>query len=475
MSELTGDWHRFHPLTPLVKGWQPIAALLVIGGQRGLPRQSLAYAFGVVVVTAIVVGASFYLNWRVSRYRIEGADLVLETGLLNKRSRRVPLARLQAVDLVRPLLARFLSLTELRLEVAGGNDSNASLAYLDDRTAGRVRNDLLMLAAGLRDDVERPRVGEPTVETPDAPEAVIATTPLARLLASIAFAGPGPFVLVLVAGAVVVGVVTGEVATALGLLGPIVFGFGGQLWSTFAKLYGSVLADSPDGLRIRRGLLETRSQTVPPGRVQGVVVAEPVAFRVFGWVRLDATVAGYGNGGSGGASLLPVAPTDLTTPVIARVLPGVAWADAPFSPVPARARWRAPIEGSRLGVGFGDDGGERVVVTRRGRFSQRRDIVPLARVQSVRLRQGPVQRRLRLATVNIDTSSGPVKAVALHRDENEARVLLDTLVVEGRQARAASRPDRWMQQETAAIALLAADPTGSPPADPMGEPAGSER
>lgn len=437
-AEVGREWQRFHPLTPFVKGWQPIAAIIVIGVQQDLPRQSLRYALGFVVLVAMVTGALFYLNWRVARYRLEGADLVLETGLLNKRSRRVPLARLQAVDLVSPLVARALSLTELRLEVAGGNDSNASLAYLERDTAARVRNDLLALAAGLRDDV----VDTPSPE--EATEAVIATTPVGRLLVATLVSGPGPLLVVAAAVATVTAVVTGEVAASLGILGPIAFAVGGQMWSSFTKRYGSELADSADGLRIRSGLIETRAQTVPPGRVQGVVVRRPIAFRLFGWVRLDATVAGYGNGGSGGASLLPVAPESVTTEVTARVLPGVDWVDVDLAGVPGRARWRAPIEAIRLGAGVGDDGPERVLVTRRGRLVTRVDVVPLARVQSVRLRQGPVQRRLRLATVTADTSTGPVRAVALHRDEREARRLVDDLVEQSRAARAAAVADRWL-------------------------------
>lgn len=250
----------------------------------------------------------------------------------------------------------------------------------------------------------------------------------------------------LVAGVIVVGVASGEPAIALGALPPIFFGMGSSLWSQFSKNYGTTVADSPDGLRLRRGLLETRAQTVPPGRVQGVVVEEPLIWRRIGWVKAAATVAGYGAGGTGSTSttLLPVAPREVATDVVRRVLPGIDWTQVALRGVPGRARWAAPIEAARLAAGVGDEGAERVLVTRRGRFGQRTDIVPLARLQSVRLRQGPWQRRLSLATVYADLSPGPVKAAALHRDEHDARALLDQLVAEARIARTTARPDRWM-------------------------------
>ena len=50
----------------------------------------------------------------VTRWRFEGDTLRIETGLIRKDSRRLPLARIQAVDIVRPLLARILGVSELR-------------------------------------------------------------------------------------------------------------------------------------------------------------------------------------------------------------------------------------------------------------------------------------------------------------------------------------------------------------------------
>ena len=436
------EWHRLHPASPVVKGWQPVVFILALRLQNVGSEQPLWVTGAMLGGTAAAVGVYYWLAWRVSRYRLEGADLVVENGVLFKRSRRVPLARLQAVDVVRPLLARALGLAELKLEVAGGKSSDASLAYLEESAAHSVRNDLLALAAGLRDDV----LVEPAPEV--APEEVIATVPLPTRLAATLLNGPAPILVLIVAGSVVFGIVTGEFAAALAITTSTVFGIGGQVWAEFARGYGTTIADSPDGLRIRRGLIETRSQTVPPGRVQGVRLYEPFVWRLIGWAQLSATVAGYAGGSEQqrSTSVLPVAPVALARALIHRVLPGVDWEHAALTGVPARARWRAPIESRRLAAGAGDTGATRVFVTVRGRFGSRTDVVPLARVQSVRLVQGPLQRRLRLATVHADLSSGPVKARALHRDERDARALVDSLVTEARVARAEAQPDRWLRQ-----------------------------
>ena len=62
-------------------------------------------------------------------------------------------------------------------------------------------------------------------------------------------------------------------------------------------------------------------------------------------------------------------------------------------------------------------------------------VVPHGKTQSVRIRQGPWQRRLRLATVHIDSPPGRVQATALHRDVGEARRIMSGQLERARSAR----------------------------------------
>jgi putative membrane protein len=63
----------------------------------------------------------------------------------------------------------------------------------------------------------------------------------------------------------------------------------------------------------------------------------------------------------------------------------------------------------------------------------------MEKVQSLRLRQGPVQRRLRLATAHLDTAGRGWQAAALCRDQRDADVLLARLTAVARQARSRAR------------------------------------
>ncbi|MCW2681114.1 MAG: putative rane protein, partial [Frankiales bacterium] len=318
-ADLPGDedaWLRLHPLTPLLRGGRFGLLLLAVIGQQGLRQASpeaVLAVLGVGIPLGVLVG---WVAWRAMRYRVTATELQVESGVLTKRSRRVPLARVQAVDVVRPFYARLLGLAELRLEVVGGGgDAEAPLAFLSEDTAHALRTRLLDLSAGRTAD-------QP--EEPAVPDRVLVQVPTGPLVASTLLGAP-LVVLVLTALAVLVAALVEGMSAGTVLVGavPLLFGVGSFAVRRVLAEYGFTVAESADGLRLRHGLLDTRSQTIPPGRVQAVRLREPLLWRRFGWVRVEVDVAGYTGGGEEQAAtgaLLPVAPRQLALDLVARVL-----------------------------------------------------------------------------------------------------------------------------------------------------------
>jgi putative membrane protein len=426
MSDGDG-WRRLHPLTPLLRGWRLLLVLGAAVGQQGLRTGGLDRVYvGLSVLAAAGLAVGYgVLVWRTTRFRLTATELQVDSGLLQRRSRRVPLARLQAVDVVRPFLARVLGLAELRLEVVGGGGhTEAPLAYLGEEHAHELRSQLLAAAAG--------RHEQPAHEADDG---ILLTVPTGTLVASVLLGAPVGVTALLVLALVVL-------ATAQpSALGPAVLAalpvYLGALTVAGRRLlteYGFTVAESPDGLRLRHGLLDTRSQTIPVGRVQTVRLLEPLLWRPFGWVRVEVDVAGYsarrGEEQQATEALLPVAPRAVAAALVARVLGGPL--PTSVAPVPARVRWRAPLSRRRLTAGYDD----RHLVTSHGVLTTTTDLVPLAKVQSLRLTTGPWQRRLRLATLHADTAGRRLRGgTARHRDADDAAGLLLELTVRTRAAR----------------------------------------
>lgn len=216
------------------------------------------------------------------------------------------------------------------------------------------------------------------------------------------------------------------------------------------------LSHADRAMRLRFGLVETRSQTVPVDRVQGVTATWPLLWRGHGWLRLTLDVAGMAgqdNGNNETDRLLPVGTPDEAERVAGTVLPGVVLGALAFSPPPPRTRWFHPLARPKLGVALTD----RVVATREGLVTRTVLLVPYARIQSVRVVQGPLQRLLGVASVHADTARGR-SATLRDRDLAEAWRLADDLARLGREARQAL-PDRGR--------LVVPAPASGPDAAPL--------
>jgi putative membrane protein len=159
-----------------------------------------------------------------------------------------------------------------------------------------------------------------------------------------------------------------------------------------------------------------------------VVITEPLLWRPRGWARLDVSIAGYGEAAEGQgpapSTVLPVGERAVVHDLARHILRGPDHEAVEVRPVPSRARWAAPIAYRFMGVGTSED----LVVSREGWFNRRTHVAPQARVQSLRISQGPWQRRLGLADVHTDSPPGPTRVRARHRDAAEARRLFDVEV-----------------------------------------------
>jgi putative membrane protein len=431
LAGLGGEWQRLHPLSPLVRAGRGAMAIVVVllvptlSSQRGSLGNDLAHLAILALVFAYGV-----VSWLVTRWRVEEGVLRVDSGLLRRTSERFPLSQIQAIDMVRPGLARIFGLAELRIRVASGSGRAGRLAYLTSSEAETLRARLLALSHGVAE------------ATPAPPEQTLLRVPTARLLASILLSGSGLALELVIAGLLVLAVLAPSAASAASSAGAAgLFAFVIALFRRFNGDYRLTVAEAPDGLRLRSGLVETSAETIPRGRIQAIRMIEPLAWRPFGWCRLEVDVAGQKSKGrqdraqnKAARALLPVGSREQAASLVARVFPGLP--DERLRP-PARARWKSPLRFRLLSWGAN----ERYAVSTSGRLQRATDWVPLAKVQSVRQVEGPVQRRLRLSSIHLDTAGRKVHAVLRDRDRAEGAQLLRELPDRCRHARLQERAD----------------------------------
>ncbi|MGW4023220.1 PH domain-containing protein [Streptomyces sp. NPDC005009] len=424
---------RLHPVTPLRRAWAPVAVLIGWAlhdpdqAQRQLTRlttTTLLIGLAVLIPAAALYG---FLTWWFTHFAVTESELRIRTGLLFRRTAHIRLERIQAIDVTQPLLARVAGVAKLKLDVIG-TDKKDELAFLGADEARALRAELLARAAGFAPETAH-EVGEaPSREMLRVPPGVLAVS----LLLTGATWG---WLLVAAVMVPLLWTATHSLWTVLAAAVPLLGAAGASSVGRFVAEYDWTLGESPDGLRIDHGLLDRAHETVPPGRVQTVRLVEPLLWRRRDWVRVELDVAGSSN-----SLLLPVAPRELAESVVARVLPGVSVPPREaLSRPPRRARWCVPLWWRGYGLAVTDA----VFAARHGLLRRSLSLVPHAKVQSVRLVQGPWQRARGVADVHVDTGANKSVTARL-RDATEAAALLHSQAERSRTGRRDARPDRWM-------------------------------
>ncbi|MFI8633312.1 PH domain-containing protein [Microbacterium sp. NPDC077663] len=529
-SEMSdGEWHRLHPLSPLLRGG--LTLLVIIGIlvanlrdrfiafflpegfrwdeedpvdfvlQNGIAVQAII----VVVVGLIVLLALFWTAWRFHTFRITGDEVEVRSGVLFRTHRRAPLDRVQGVNLTRPALARLVGLAKLEV-VGAGLDANVKLEYLSTADAETVRGDILRLASGHRtkDAAARQAAsGAPLTSRVTAgiseiidgvdedgaePESIV-RVPMSRLILAGLLSGSTIwFVLIVVAALVGLALQPVWIIPALGASVPAAIGFGAYAVRQFIKTIRYSIAPSSAGVRVTFGLLTTVTETLPAGRVHAVDVRQPLLWRWGGWYRIRVNkLSGRSAGDASAAQMgdvLPIGTQADVERVLRLLLPSLpvdaglldAGLHGPregdgYVTSPARARVIDPLTWRRNGILLLPQ----AVLMRTGRLWPKLTILPLARLQSVRISQGPLARRLGLATITGHTVMGPVAGTIESLDHQQAYALWNEITAaavaeaadETMSATDAGAPD---DAEVERPHVEAAAPTSGPPVAPLWVP-----
>lgn len=482
-----GEWKRVHPLSPILNSWQVLAVLFAVLFFQNIQnlRELSQFIASEGLSAAIIIGAGSllllviliflisFLSWRATSYAVTDRAVWMRTGILFRQQRHIRLERIQAVDVIHPFLGRIVGLGRLNVEAAGGAGSSLSIGYLKTSDLDDLRAEILARAAGLKIDEVAPTVdaAEPGMASGsislEAPEKVLYAITSGRLLASILLSGTflwsAFFILLAITAGIVFQVLGGQASLWgwLPLLVPALIVSISVLWSKFSSEFNFQAAVSPDGIRIRRGLLESRAETIPPRRVHAVKVTQPLLWRMPGWYKVQISQASARFGGSGNqsmsSSLLPVGTKEEALLALWLVLPDLGVDDAnkffedatsgtkpnsQFYGVSQRARWFDPLVYKRRGLALTRTS----AVLRDGRIVRRASFVAYERIQSQKLFHGPIDGRLAMVSLSTCLVPGEVHLTMVHLPNEAAEEISARLVTCMTEARSSEPPERWLQR-----------------------------
>ena len=461
--------HRLHPLSwlfvliaSLKQFILPLLALLLAG--RG-DRHDL---WGLLAVGALV--ATSLLQYLTYRYSLRGDGIVIRSGWLHRSLREIPFARIHNVDLHQSLLHRLAGVAEVRLESAGGNKPEAQMRVLRMDQA-------LALEALVRQRGQAATAPDAGHEAPPLlalPVGELVRLGLidnrGMLLVAAAFgalaqAGENLFgALVERWGRVAFGwwsqqfgsalrdTWPGTLLAAASLLVLAVLAI--RLLSValaVLQFHGFTLREQDGRITVERGLLARSRASARRRRIQAWALHEGVLHRVFGRRSLRVqTAAGRGDQQErrhGLKELAPIAPPAACDALIRHFLPDAGWGALDWQPLHPRAWWRVALPGSLLllvatGVlcwrfgawgavalllvpaqlwrarriaracGWACNG--RLVAWRTGWLARRWDFAEMGKLQALRLTQSPLDRRLGMAGLLLDTAGAAPFGAPLH-------------------------------------------------------------
>lgn len=468
---LDGAWHHLHPATPLLRGGIGLVAVLVWIGSNlrerilgfvfrlpdtggdpidELQRHHLIGIAALVVAGVLVVGVGlFWVSWRASDFRIDRDSVTVRRGVLLRTTRTAKLDRIQGITISRPFFARLVGAARMEMDVAG-HDANVRLEYLSNGAAEELRHDVLRLASGRRKAEGVPEVADATADGP----TVLAITP-GRAVGSVVLSET-TVIFVLIAAVIIPGMsALGAGPAAVVALGPMLIAAFTVAGRRIGRNLRFRVVATDDGVRIGAGILSTSNEAVPPGRIHAVRIEQPLLWRASGWWRVSVNRAGRIAGRRNNElerSIAPVATYAEVLALLPHLVPALSSGGAAveagligtgrvedFTPAPRRARLLRPIAWRRTGFLVTHD----AVLLRGGFLRRHLTIVPIARIQSVALRQGPAERFIDIARIEPHVVTGVVHPRLGLIDRATAEALFTDLAVLGRSARSADVSHRW--------------------------------
>lgn len=523
--------HRTHPITPLVTGWKVVVGIIAVLTAQNIAQLANEFTIRraliglgillVVVLVAIVLSA---LSWWFTTYAVDEDGVSVHSGMISRSREYAPRARIESVSIERPLLARLLGLAKVRVEVAGGGESYLDIEYVSSARAEELRLGILEVAAG----TPAPRtaapeegaaaagtgavastalVGGPTADSTaagdqDARDAahehggrleevlydgvtdgeLIARIPTERLVRSLVRdLGFLTGIVMSVVGVVVAVLLAlwqeGFSIAILVALAPTAIAVPKYVFGRIDSGWGFVSRFSERGLRMRRGLANTRTDNIAAGRIQRFDLRRPFLWRGPGWTAVSATVAGIDDDDENGAtSVLPVGTRDelrqtlgrLSAPLgtdddlatIEHLLTARA-RDLPGLRTPVRWYWIARrTEVSILLPG--------ALVHRSGLVSRKLSIVPRERIQELRLEDGPLARRLGVLDLHVEGAGDSLLLENLRRED--ALAVHAVLAADARTLRRYRDRESWPRPALAPVGPAAQAPGSDPASVPGSDP-----
>ena len=460
-----------HPFALLSEATNAARALVIpalVGGASiggGHMGRMVLWGLGFLAVSTVLFAVAEYL---ALQYQVTMDELILDSGVLGRRHRVIPLSRVQNLELRQSTLQRAFGVAQLRVDTAGRDTEDPVALVLGHAEAQRLRAELLRRRISTPDAQADATISRDLLARLSARDLVLAgvTANEAGVVAAVLI-GVGEAVYQLPLGIPRIRLDPRVLIADLPLLSALLLGVGillvlfglALLLSIGGALLGYwdfVLERVEGELRKSYGAFDRREVTVPLARVQALRIEESLLRRPLGLASLKIETAGAapGKAGRGGAeAFLPLVRVREISRLAAAIFDGFDYGGLAFLPADPYARrraffrytalllaltagmavWRGPAafwllsllvlaymaaQGHYRALGYAHVPG--YIVARSGFWTRITWVVPEDKVQTAHLTETFFQRRNAVATSVVDTAAAQVPVMDLPRGDGMA-------------------------------------------------------
>lgn len=314
---------RLHPLTFLQRFIVslPGVVLLLLPLLQGGTRDAWL-SIGFAIFYGFIAIPLMFLQYFRFRYTITPREIIIQSGVLTRRNRSIPVERVQNIEIIQTLLPRLFGAAKVKIETAGSGKTEGVLELVSIQEAQEIRRLIRAYQRAAPTPVGAPagppgaaEIAEHVHEADTGEhEELLLELPFGRVLLSGVFRFSLLYIALIFSGLQYVDNDPDAVARWLerGPLRPLADFAAASPWTagilflTAAALlswitgilvninryYNFRLSLETGKLHVRHGLLTVSERTIPLKRVQAVVLRSNPMMRHFGWWRLEVQTMG---------------------------------------------------------------------------------------------------------------------------------------------------------------------------------------
>ena len=461
---------RLHPLTLVYRGITNAPALF-IPLYFALDKGATDELFYVAIMIFILIFTfpAIILNYYFFKFQITENELVINSGIIAKKQKNIPIRRIQNINMEQNFLQRILGLTKVQIETAGEATAEGVLEFISKKDAEEIINTIKKYQHNYNEN-KNSTITENLIENLDVSGSIVknhddsavvlfSMSPIKILQYGMLRFRP----VALVFGAWIFSMLQQfmpsyniedeligsnlDFVDSLNTTELILYGVVAVLiivissWIldiilTFNKFYGFSLTKDSNKFITNYGLFTKRHITIPLKKLQSIVITTNPIKKIINYYSMGLQTAGMGANPSQNAVAVPFANKDELT-ILAQNIRDFEFPSEflsvskktirraivkyfmYFLPVVAglyfvsnTALWLLLIAPLLVWAAVlrwqyrGYKIEKSMVFVKQGFWFQKLTIVPIEKIQTLLIKESFFQRRLGLATLHIDTAAG---------------------------------------------------------------------